>query len=156
LWRGIYTGIVIAFKEGEAGKFTCYVSPESTLIYKTQVDKACYSRYQQNYNYPLPFYVFVILSIWFPIIVAVIYSLWVRSRVDQIDSSNEPQAESEADNQLQTKGTSYVFYLYLFHLAIRVVSGILFTIQHYAVFFQVVLISSLPVNHQRGLQPKYQ
>ncbi|CAB3990290.1 Hypothetical predicted protein, partial [Paramuricea clavata] len=99
LCGAVFTGIVIALKEGEAGKFTCYVAPESTLIYKTQVDKACYSKYQQNYNSPLPFYVFVILSIWFPIVVAVIYSLCVRRRVEEIDSSNEPQTQGEADNQ---------------------------------------------------------
>ena len=120
-------------KEAETGKFTCYVAPESTLIYKTQVDKACYSRYQQNYNSPLPFYWFVILSIWFPIIVAVIYSLCVRRRVEEIDPSNESQTQGEAENQVQNR-TLYVYYFYYFHLAIRVLSGILFTILQYAVF----------------------
>ncbi|CAB4025905.1 NACHT, LRR and PYD domains-containing 14-like, partial [Paramuricea clavata] len=91
--------IVVALKEAEIGKFTCYVAPESTLIYKTQVDKACYSRYQQNYNSPLPFYWFVILSIWFPIIVAVIYSLCVRRRVEEIDPSHESQTQEEVENQ---------------------------------------------------------
>ena len=134
LCGAVFTGIVIALKEGEAGKFTCYVAPESTLIYKTQVDKACYSKYQQNYNSPLPFYVFVILSIWFPIIVAVIYSLCVRRRVEEIDSSNEPQTQGEADNQVQNR-TLYVYYFYFFHLAIRVLSGILFTILQYTVLF---------------------
>ena len=131
----VITGIVIALKAEEAGKFTCYVAPESTLIYKTQVDKACYSRYQQNYNSPLPFYWFVILSIWFPIIVAVIYSLCVRRRVEEIDpSNNEPQTEDEPENQVQNR-TLYVFYLYFFHLAIRVLLGILFTILQYTVLF---------------------
>ena len=131
-----HAGIVIALKTEEAGKFTCYVAPESTLIYKTQVDKACYSRYQQNYNSPLPFYWFVILSIWFPIVVAVIYSLCVRRRVEEIDSSNdhEPQIEgAEPENRVQDR-TLYVFYSYFFHLAIRVLSGLLFTILQYAVF----------------------
>jgi hypothetical protein len=147
LYGVIFTGIVIALKEEEAGKFTCYVAPESTLIYKTQVDKACYSRYQQNYNSPLPFYWFVILSIWFPIIVAVIYSLSVRRRVEEIDSSNEPQTEGEAENQVPNR-TLYVYYFYFFHLAIRVLSGILFTILQFAVFhpsgFDLEFSCSLP------------
>jgi hypothetical protein len=136
-------------KEAETGKFTCYVTPESTLIYKTQVDKACYSRYQQNYNSPLPFYWFVILSIWFPIIVAVIYSLCVRRRVEDIDPSNESQTQGqgEAENQVQNR-TLYVYYFYFFHLAIRVLSGILFTILQYAVFhpsgFDFEFTCSLP------------
>ena len=41
-----FTGIVIALNENEA---------DSTLAYKTQVDKTCYSRYQDIYDSPLPF-----------------------------------------------------------------------------------------------------
>ncbi len=132
----VFTGIVIALKAEEAGKFTCNVSPESTATYKTQVDKACYSRYQQSYNSPLPFYVFVILSIWFPIIVALMYSLCVRRRVEETDTRDEPPAEAEAANHEKNRGTfKYVFYFYFFQLAIRVLSGILFTILQYTVFF---------------------
>ena len=108
---------------------------EIYLIHKTKVDKACYSRYQQNYNSPLPFYCFVMLSIWFPIIVAVIYSLWARRRVEEIDTNNEPQTDCEAEIQVQKKGTLYVFYFYFFHLVIRILSGILFTVLQYTVLF---------------------
>ena len=131
----VFTGIVIALKESEAGRFTCNLASESTATYKTQVDKECYSRYQQNYNSPLPFYVFVILSTWFPLIVAVIYSLCVRRRVEEIDSRDEPPAEGDAENQVQHRRTLSVFYFYFFHLAVRVLSGIVFTTLQYAVFF---------------------
>ena len=131
----VFTAIAIASKEGEAEKFTCYVPPESTLIYKTQVDKACFSKYQQHYNAPLPFYIFVLLSTWFPIIIALVYSLWVRRRVEQVDSNmNESQADSEADNQVQNR-TFYVFRLYFIHLAIRVLCGVLFTILQHTLLF---------------------
>ena len=131
----IFTGITIALKEGEAEKFTCYVPPKSTLIYKTQVSKACFSKYQQHYNAPLQFYIFVLLSTWFPIIIAVVYSLWVRRRVDQVDSTiNETQADGEADNQVQNR-TFYVFRLYFIHLAIRVLCGVLFTILQHVLLF---------------------
>ena len=131
----VFTGITVALKEGEAEKFTCYVPPKSTLIYKTQVSKACFSKYQQHYNAPLQFYIFVLLSTWFPIIIAVVYSLWVRRRVDQVDSTiNETQADREADNQVQNR-TFYVFCLYFVHLAIRVLCGVLFTaLQHVLLF----------------------
>ena len=132
----VFTAIVVTLKEGEPAKFTCYVAHESTLIYKTQVDKACYSRYQQKYNAPLQFYLFLILSAWSPIVVALIYSLRVRRRVEQVSSRiNATQAESEADRQGQISGSSYVFYFYFFHLAIRALFGILFTILQYSVFF---------------------
>ena len=131
----IFTGIAIDVKDGEAEKFTCYVPPESTLIYKTQVDKACFSKYQQHYNAPLRFYFFILLSTWSPIIIALVYSLWVRRRVDQVDSTiNETQADGEADNQVQNR-TFYVFRLYFIHLAIRVLCGVLFTILQHTLLF---------------------
>ena len=126
----VFTGFTAALKEREAEKFTCYVPPESTLIYKTQVDKACFSKYQQHYNAPLQFYIFVSLSTWFPIVVAVIYSLSVRNRVEQVDSIND----GEADNQVQNR-TFYVFRLYFIHLAIRVLCGVLFTVLQHALLF---------------------
>ena len=131
----VITGIAIDLNKGEADKFNCNLGPETTAAYKTQVDKSCYSRYQQEYNSPLPFYGFVMLSIWFPIIVGVIYSLCVRRRVEEVDSTNEPQTEGEAENQVQNRGTLYVFKFYVFHLAIRVLSGILFTVLQYLVIF---------------------
>ena len=124
----IITAVVIALKEGEPAKFTCYVPHESTLIYKTQVDKACYSRYQQKYNAPLQFYLFAILSAWSPVIVALTYSLCVRRKVDDV-------AKRELPEQQQNAASSYVFYLYFFHLANRSLFGILFTTLQHAVFF---------------------
>ena len=130
-----FTGIAIDLKDKEADKFTCYVSPKSTLIYKTQVDKACFSRYQQDYNAPLPFYIFVLLSVWFPLIVAVVYSLWVRRRVEQVDKTlNEAQTDGEADNQVHNR-TFYVFRFYFIHLAIRALCGVLFAVLQHVLLF---------------------
>ena len=133
----VFTGITVALKEGEAEEFACYVPPESTLIYKTQVDKRCFSKYQQHYNAPLPFYIFVLVSTWFPIIIALVYSLSVRRRVDQVDSTiNETQADREADNLVPVQNrTFYVFRLYFVHLAIRVLCGVLFTILQHTLLF---------------------
>ncbi len=145
----VITGIAIDLNKGEADNFNCNLGPESTIAYKTQVDKSCYSRYQQEYNSPLPFYAFVMLSIWFPIIVGVIYSLCVRRRVEEIDSNNEPQTQGEAENQVQNRRTLYVFKFYFFHLAIRVLSGILFSILQYVLIFpsgfDFEFICSLPL-----------
>ena len=130
-----FTGIAIDLKDKEADKFTCYVSPKSTLIYKTQVDKACFSKYQQDYNAPLRFYVFVLLSVWFPLIVAVVYSLWVRRRVEQVDKTlNETQTDGDADNQVHNR-TFYVFRFYFIHLALRVLCGVLFAVLQHVLLF---------------------
>ena len=124
----VITGITVGLKEKEAEKFTCYVPPESTLIYKTQVDKACFSKYQQHYNAPLQFYIFALLT-WLPIIIALVYSLSVRHRVEQVDSNN-----GEAGNQVQNR-TFYVFRFYFIHLAIRVLCGVLFTVLQHTLLF---------------------
>ena len=127
----VFTGVIIDLKNREAEEFTCYAA----LEYKTQVNKVCFSGYQQHYNAPLRFYIFVLLSTWFPIIVAVVYSLWVRRRVEQVDSTvNETQGDGEINNQLQSK-TFNVFRLYFIHLTIRVLCGVLFTILQHALLF---------------------
>ena len=127
-----FTGIAIDLKDKEADKFTCYVPSKSTLIYKTQVDKACFSKYQQDYNAPLRFYIFVLLSTWFPLIVAVVYSLWVRRRVEQVDKTrNETQTDGEADNQVHIN----VFRSYFIHLVIRVICGVLFAVLQHVLLF---------------------
>ena len=130
-----FTGIAIDLKDKEADKFTCYVSPKSTLIYKTQVDQACFSRYQQDYNAPLPFYIFVLLSVWLPLIVAVVYSWRVRYRVEQVDKTlNEAQTDGEADNQVHNR-TFYVFRFYFIQLAIRALCGVLFAVLQHVLLF---------------------
>ena len=130
-----FTGIAIDLKDKEADKFTCYVSPKSTLIYKTQVDKACFSRYQQDYNAPLRFYIFVLLSIWFPLIVSIVYSLWVRRCVEQVDKTlNETQTDGEADSQVHNR-TFYVFRFYFIHLALRALCGVLFAVLQHVLLF---------------------
>ncbi|XP_028398639.1 NACHT, LRR and PYD domains-containing protein 12-like [Dendronephthya gigantea] len=137
-----FTGFVIASREGEAERFTCRVASESSAAYKMQVDKSCYSRYQQEYNSPLSLSWFVMLSIWFPIIVAVGYSLAVRSRIVDFDlqSLNTRQtgtlnAREAAIPENQVHNKLNVFYCYFSHLAIRFLTGMLFTILQYAVFF---------------------
>ena len=69
------------------------------------------------------------MSTWFPIVVAVIYSLSARHRVDQVDSN-----DGEAGNQVQNR-TFYVFRFYFIHLAIRVLCGVLFTVLQHALLF---------------------
>ena len=128
-----FTVIAFDLKDKEADKFTCYVSPKSTLVYKTLVDKACFSTYQKHYNYaPLRFYIFVLLSTWFPLIVAVVYSLWVRRRVEQVDKTlNEIQTDGEVDNQVHIN----VFRLYFIHLVIRALCGVLFAVLQHVLLF---------------------
>ncbi|CAB4030054.1 NACHT, LRR and PYD domains-containing 14-like, partial [Paramuricea clavata] len=119
----------------ENGKFSCSVDAKSTATYKRQVDQACFARYDQAYNSPVPLYGFVPLSIGLPVLVSVIYSLIVRIRVDEIESRHERQTDGEAENHGQDRKTVNVFYCYFVHLVVRALFGIILTVLQYTYFY---------------------
>ena len=133
----VFTAVTVALRASEIGKFSCIVAAKSTATYKTQVDKACFSRYEQAYNTPLPLYGFVLLSIGSAVLVSVIYSLVVSRRVDEIDASNERgNIDGDAVNQRHGETrTVYVFNFYFVHLVLRFVCGIIFTVLQYSFFY---------------------
>ena len=135
----VFTAVTAALRESEVGKFSCIVDAKSTATYKTQVDKACFSRYEQVYNTPLPLYGFVLLSIGSTVLVSVIYSLLVSKRVDEIESSHERQADGgngDAENHGHRENrTVYVFCLYFIHLVLRFLCGIIFTVLQHTFFY---------------------
>ena len=131
-------GVVLELRNGEFAKFGCAVDKQSNAAYKSSVEKRCYSRYEQTYNTLLPLYGFVLLSVAFTVLVSVIYAWRVRDIVEEVDrtsnhSSNE-SGEPTADNEETSQGF-YVFYFYFFHLVVRSLFGILFTVLQYTVFY---------------------
>ena len=149
LWISIYC-CDRSFESERNGKFSCSVEAESTATYKKQVDQSCFARYDQTYNSPLPLYGFVLLSIGLPVLISVIYSLIVRIRVDEIESSHERQ--NNVEDGSQNRRTVYVFYFYLAHLILRSLFGITFTVlQHiyfYANGFEFQFVCNLPPTDQ--------
>ena len=153
----VFTAVTAALRASEIGKFSCIVAAKSTATYKTQVDKACFLRYEQAYNSPLPLYGFVLLSIGSAVLVSVIYSLVVSKRVDEIDASNDRGDADEGNAVNQRHGetrTVYVFNFYFVHLVLRFVCGIFFTVLQYTFFypntFELKFSCNLPpaeVNH---------
>ena len=119
--------------------FVCDAAPESTrytsAIYDDSVNRSCYLRYQMhmNYNSPMPFCYFAVLSTGWQIFVAIVYSIIVRRRIEYL--GNQPEPEDEAENQVQSKGFYSVRFHYLFHLVIRFLSGILFTILQHTLLY---------------------
>ena len=148
----VFIAVTTALRASENGKFSCSLEAESTATYKKQVDQSCFARYDQTYNSPLPLYGFVLLSIGLPVLVSVIYSLMVRIRVDEIESSHERQNNAEAESGGQNRRTVYVFYFYLVHLITRSLVGITFTVlQHiyfYANGFEFKFVCILPPTDQ--------
>ena len=128
-----FIAVTVALRASENGKFSCSVDSKSTATYKKQVDQSCFSRYDQIYNSPVPLYGFVVLSIGSTLLVSVIYSLIVRNRVDEIESSLERQTDDNAAKD--DRRTVYVFYCYFSHLVLRVLLGIAFTVLQYKYFY---------------------
>jgi hypothetical protein len=118
-----------------AGKFFCSVDAKSTATYKKQVDQECFARYDQAYNSPLPLCGFVPLSIGVTILVSVIYSLIVSTRVDEIESRHKQEIDGEAVNRGQNMKTVYVFYSYFVHLVLRGLFVITLTVLQHTYFF---------------------
>ena len=132
----VFTAVTGALRASEIGKFSCIVDAKSTATYKTQVDRACFSRYEQVYNTPLPLYGFVLLSIGSTVLVSVIYSLLVSKRVDEIESSHERQADGDAENHRHGENrTVYIFSFYFVHLVLRFLCGIIFTVLQHTFFY---------------------
>ena len=134
-----FIAVTVALRASKHGKFSCSVDPKSTATYKEQVDQSCFSRYDQIYNSPVPLYGFVVLSIGSTLLVSVIYSLIVRNRIDEIESSLERQTDDEAGNvhgdDRRTRRTVYVIYCYFSHLVLRALLGIAFTVLQYKYFY---------------------
>ena len=134
----VFTAVTAALRASEIGKFSCIVAAKSTATYKTQVDKACFSRYEQAYNTPLPLYGFVLLSIGSTVLVSLIYSLVVSKRVDEIESSYD-RGNADGDSANQGYGenrTVHVLSFYFVHLVVRLICGIIFTVLQHKFFFR--------------------
>jgi hypothetical protein len=137
--------VTTALRASENGRFSCSVDAKSTATYKKLVDRACLAKYDQAYNSPVALYVFVLLSTGFTVLVSIIYSLTVRTRVDKIVSRYERQTDSEAvmrildktrnENRVQNKRTVYVLYVYFVHLVLRMLLGIILIVLQYTYFY---------------------
>ena len=137
---------VLSLRETE--KFSCSVDAQSTNVHKKQVDQTCLGQYGQTYNSPLPLFDLAILSFGCAILVSISYSLIVRTRVDEIESSYASQNDGKSktpvvDNELsnedkaknhENRKTVYVFVSYFLHLVVRVSLGTAFTAAQYKYF----------------------
>jgi hypothetical protein len=101
-------------------------------------------------------YGFVLLSVAFTVLVSVIYAWRVRDRVEEVDRTSNESGEPTADSEETSQGF-YVFNFYFFHLVVRSLFGILFTVLQHTVFyprgFDFEFSCSLPtpdVTLQRG------
>ena len=128
----VLTGITAALRANEIATFSCSVDQQSTETYQKQVNKACLAEYDQVYNSPIPLYGFVLLSIGLSVVVSVVYSLIVRTRVDEIESNYKRLNDAEAaQNHEPERQTVYVFNCYCIHLILRLAIAITCTVFQY-------------------------
>ena len=131
----VLTGITVAFKAKDDDKFSCSVDSQSTT-YQKEVNQACLKRYDQVYNSPIPLYGFVLLSIGSPVVVSVVYSLIVRTRVNEIESNYERQRDDEAaQNHESDRKTACGFNCYFIHLVLRFAIIITCTVLQYTCLY---------------------
>ena len=125
----IFTGITATIRDRERRDFGCEV--EKTTWFETK----CYSKYDKKYNSPLPFYLFVIFSFLAVLVVHIVYSILVTSRV-VANTSEQAQDDDEEANLTTTQQRSRrVCYAYVLHLFVRFCLGILSTVLQYTLFY---------------------
>ena len=130
----IFTAVTSALRTSEIGKFSCSVGVKSSTVYKIYVEKTCYSRYEQAYNSPLPLYGFVLLSFGSSVLISVIYSLGVSTRIEAVERILNTNDQSGINSE-ETDYRFYVFYSYFVHLIVRSLLAILCTVLQHLVFY---------------------
>ena len=142
-----------ALRLGETEKFNCAVDT-TFATHKTYVEKTCFSIYNDVYNSPVRLFAFVLLSFGSVAVVSVIYSLAVASRIDETEgySSGKDSPRLDGPNQSGTR-TLYVFYFYYFHLVVRTIFGMVFTILHFTVLYPTGFDSKFACIYPKLTQP---
>ena len=141
-----------ALRLGETEKFNCAVDT-TFATHKTYVEKTCFSIYNDVYNSPVRLFAFVLLSFGSVAVVSVIYSLAVGSRIDETERYSSGRSPLlNGPNQPGTR-TLYVFYFYFFHLVVRTIFGMVFTILHFTVIYPTGFDSKFACIYPKLTQP---
>ncbi len=114
-------------------KFSCAVDTNYATR-KSNVEKKCFSFYNDAFNSPVTFYAFVILSYGSVIAVSVVYSLAVGNHIGETERYSSGGDGSETVDE-PGRNTFYVFNFYFIHLVVRSMLGILFTILQHTVLY---------------------
>lgn len=145
----VFVGITSKLRLNERRTFLCDF--EGTLPDKNFHQAQCFDKYEEQYNSPLPLYLFVLLSFVAVVVLCLAYS-WccVKSRVDRLQAAMAPDAENPRPRpRIRTRR---VFAIYFLHLATRLVLGIVFTLmQNFVLYpggFPPGFACVLPLTHQ--------
>lgn len=110
----VFVPFTVILRHREEDKFQCNFSPDTqSTTYKDEVTKNCYTKYDEQYNSPVPLYGILFSSLASVLVVCFIYSSYMRTRAK---SRVAPIINAEAPTQRIRRR---VFYLYLLHLVTR-------------------------------------
>jgi len=132
LTGAVFVGITSKVRLNERRTFLCDF--QGTLPDKNFHQAQCFEKYEEQYNSPLPLYLYVLLSFVAVVVVCLAYS-WccVKSRVDRLQAAMAPDAENPRPRpRIRTRR---VFAIYFLHLATRLVLGIVFTLMQNFVLY---------------------
>lgn len=132
LTAAVFVGITSKSRLNERRTFLCNF--QATIPDKNFHQAQCFEKYEEQYNSPLPWYLFVLLTFAAVIVLCLAYS-WccVKSRVEQLQAAMAPDAENPRPRpRIRTRR---VFLIYFLHLATRLVLGIAFTLMQNFVLY---------------------
>ena len=132
LTGAVFVGITSKLRLNEHRTFLCDF--QATIPDKNFHQAQCFEKYEEQYNSPLPWYLFVLLTFAAVIVLCIAYS-WccVKSRVDRLQAAMVLDAENPRPRpRIRTRR---VFAIYFIHLATRLVLGIAFTLMQNFVLY---------------------
>ena len=142
--------IAVNLISNEMEKFSCAVNTPLATV-KIYAEKTCFSKYNDAYNSPIRFWIFVVLSFGSVVLVSVIYFLGVESRIDEIEryltKRNEAQTGDKKKDKEPGRNTFYVFKFYFIHLVVRSMLGVLFAYLQYNVLYPNGFVSDFPCEY---------
>ena len=146
----VLTAMAVNPISNEMEKFSCAVYTKYATV-KIHAEKSCFSKYNDAYNSPIRFWIFVLLSFGSVVLVSAIYFLGVESRIDEIEryliKRNEAQTGDKKKDNEPGRNTFYVFKFYFFHLVVRSMLGVLFAYLQYNVLYPNGFVSDFPCEY---------
>ena len=130
LFGGIGFSAMMFMQLTESEKFYCFGDSNFNETYKTKLDKACLSRYNDFYESSVSFPLFFGLSFGLASIMSVAYTLGVWKDVANIASSCEGN-----QRDLRNQNSSKIFHCYFGHHIARSLFGIISTAFQHTMFY---------------------
>ena len=141
---------VFAGLENSESKLDVYCD-NAKPVDKELIERKCFDQYQKEYNrFNIPVYYFVLANFFMVAIVSVIYSQCVKSRVNQLEATdNRRNAAADVEGQIENgnRPSRRLFIAYCCQLTFKFALGILFIVLQILVLYP----SNFPSNFKCSL-----